>query len=455
MSIKRQEEMDQDYIIKMSDRITENCRIARGEYAKFDVKRGLRNADGSGVLAGLSRISSVQGTENVDGKIHPIEGRLIYRGIDLQDITEGVQKDGRHGYAETVYLVLFGEFPQKRELREFEAYLYSQMLLPQGMLESNIMQFTSSTVMNQLQRVVLALYSVDPNPDDISIPNVVRQCLGLIARFPTIIAYAYCALAHKIHGKTLFIRQPRTDLDIAENFLHMLRPDGKYTPLEAELLDLALVLHAEHGGGNNSSFTMHVVTSSHSDTFSAMAASVGALKGPLHGAANANVMDMMGNIKQNVKDWKDKDEVSAYIEKILRKKAHNRSGLVYGIGHAVYTKSDPRAVILRQKARELAKAKGRLDELRLYETVAMVTPAIFRKVKNSDKIVSANVDFYSGFVYDMLGFPKEIYTPIFAMARTAGWSAHRIDELLNGGRLIRPAYKSIGRTRKYIPMNKR
>jgi len=447
--------MDQDYLNKVSDRIIENCEIAREAYARFDVKRGLRNADGSGVIAGLSRISSVQGTENVDGIIRPIEGKLIYRGIDVQDFVEGVQKDGRHGYAETAYLILLGALPKKRELKEFQANLYPQMPLPQGMLESHILQFTSANVMNQLQRVILALYSVDPNPEDISIPNVVRQCMGLIAKFPTIIAYSYCALAHKHFGEPLFIRPPRTDLDIAENFLHMLRPDGRYTALEAELLDLALVLHAEHGGGNNSSFTMNVVTSSHSDTYSAMAAAVGALKGPLHGAANANVMDMMANIKSNVKDWKDEDELSAYIEKILCKKAHNRSGLVYGIGHAVYTKSDPRAVVLKQKAKELAKAKGRQDELKLYETVARVTPAIFQKVKNSDKVVSANVDFYSGFVYDMLGFPQEIYTPIFAMARTAGWSAHRIDELINGGRLIRPAYKSIAKARKYIPINKR
>lgn len=447
--------MNQNFIRKACDSIMARTTIDRQIYEKLNVKRGLRNEDGSGVLAGLSRISSVQGTRNVDGKVVPSEGRLIYRGIDVNEIVKGVQKDRRHGFAEVAFLLLFGVLPKRKELKEFESHLYPLMPLPPGMLESNILQFTSRDVMNQLQRVILALYSVDPKPEDISIPNVVQQCLGIIAKSPTIIAYAYQALAHKFHNEPLFIQPPKANLDVAENFMSMLRPDGRFTPLESELLDLALILHAEHGGGNNSSFTMHVVSSSHTDTYAAFAAAISALKGPLHGAANANVMDMMANIKKNVRDWNDKDEAAAYIEKILRKKAHNRTGLVYGVGHAVYTKSDPRAVILKQKAKQLAKAKGRLDEFNLYETIEKITPGIFQKVKNSAKPVSANVDFYSGFVYDMLGFPKEIYTPIFAMARVVGWSAHRIDELINGRRIIRPAYKSIAEPQKYVPIHRR
>jgi citrate synthase len=309
--------------------------------------------------------------------------------------------------------------------------------------------------MNALQKVVLTLYTLDEKPDDTSLPNVVRQSMELVARFPTIIAYAYLAVRNKFHSEALFIKPSRTDYDIAENFLYMLRPGGEFTPLESEILDLALVLHAEHGGGNNSTFTSHVVSSTQTDTYSAIAAAIGSLKGPLHGAANANVMDMMRNIKENVKDWADRDEVSAYVEKIVRKEAHNRTGLVYGLGHAVYTKSDPRAIILNQKAQELAEDKDRLDEYNLYNLVADVTPGVFKKVKNSDKVIAPNVDYFSGFVYDMLGFPQEIYTPLFAMARITGWSAHRIDELINGGRIIRPGYKSVAEPQKYIPLDQR
>jgi len=447
--------MTPDFMRNATDRITAQNQIDREIYSKLSVKRGLRNDDGSGVLAGLNKISSVLGTKNVDGKVLPSEGKLIYRGIDVKEIVDGVQKDGRHGFAEVAFLLLFGMLPKRKELKDFESHLYAHMQLPAGMLESNILQFTSRDIMNQLQRVILALYSVDPQPEDISVPNVVRQCLGIIAKAPTIIAHAYRALAHRFYQEPLFIQSPRTDFNIAENFLLMLRPDRTFNALEAELLDLALILHAEHGGGNNSSFTMHVVSSSHTDTFAAFAAAISALKGPLHGAANTNVMDMMANVKENVRDWTDEEEVAAYIEKILGKKAHNRTGLVYGVGHAVYTKSDPRAIILKQKAKQLAKLKRRQEEFRLYETIERVTPGVFRKVKNSDKPISANVDFYSGFVYNMLGFPKEIYTPIFAMARVAGWSAHRIDELINGGRIIRPAYKSLAEPRKYIPIHRR
>jgi citrate synthase len=447
--------MSVDIIARASEEILKRNKVDRNLYEQLDVKRGLRNVDGSGVLAGLSKISGVTGSKKIDGKPIPVDGQLMYRGIDIVDLVEGIQKESRHGFAEVVYLLLLGKLPTASERKEFEDYLYPRMKLPNRLVATNILQYTSPNVMNALQKVVLTLYVLDEHPDDISIPNVLRQSLELIAKFPTIIAYAFLALRNKFKGEALFINPPRLDYDIAENFLYMLRPDGEFTSLEAELLDLALVLHAEHGGGNNSTFSTHVVTSSHTDTFSAIAAAIGSLKGPLHGAANANVMSMMRNIKENVKDWADRDEVSDYIGKIIRKEAHNRTGLVYGLGHAVYTKSDPRAIILNQKGQELAELKGRTDEYQLYNLVAEVTPGLFEKIKISDKVISPNVDYFSGFVYDMLGFPEEIYTPLFAMARVAGWSAHRIDELINGGRIIRPAYKSVAEPQRYVPMKER
>lgn len=345
--------------------------------------------------------------------------------------------------------------PKREELEEFSTYLRELMPLPKKFVENAILQFISPNVMNALQRTVLTLYAMDENPDDISIPNVVRQCLNIIAKFPAIIAYAYNAIRYEFQNEPLVIRQPRMDYDIAENFLYMMRPDGQFTELEAELLDLALVLHADHGGGNNSAFTMHVLTSSHTDTYSAVAASVGSLKGPLHGAANLYVRSMIEDFKKNVKHWDNEDEVAAYIEKVLRKEAFDRQGLIYGMGHAVYTKSDPRAQILKERARELAKEKGRMDEFILYDNIEKLTPAIFQRVKGSSKVISANVDYYSGFVYDMLGFPKAIYPALFAMSRIVGWSAHRIEELVNGGRIIRPSYKGVAPKRDYIPLDRR
>lgn len=447
--------MSSDFVARVSQEIEERYQIDRQLYEKFDVKRGLRNADGSGVLAGLTKISSVIGSKKVDGQVVPVDGQLLYRGIDIRDIVSGIQRDKRHGFAEVAYLLLVGKLPNHKELESFEDYLYPRIALPNRLVAAKILQYTSPNVMNALQRMVLTLYSVDDNPDDTSIANVTRQSLELIAKFPSIIAYSYLAMRNKFHNEGLYIHPPLEGFDIAENFLHMLRPSGEFTPLESEILDLALVLHAEHGGGNNSSFTTHVVSSSLTDTYSAIGAAIGALKGPLHGAANANVMFMMKNIKENVKDWADRDEVSRYIEKIIRKEAHNRSGLVYGMGHAVYTKSDPRAIILKQKAEELANQKDRLAEFGLYTLVEEVTPALFQKIKGSDKVISPNVDFFSGFVYDMLGFPEEIYTPLFAMARIVGWSAHRLDEIINGGRIIRPGYKSVADSQDYIPIGKR
>jgi citrate synthase len=447
--------MDPAFIEKACKIMYDASLIDREIYKELDVKRGLRNRDGSGILAGLTKIGSVIGTKKVGDKVVPTEGKLFYRGIDIEDIVAGIQKEKRHGFSEISYLLLFGKLPREDELKEFESQLYPLLEIPKDMVESQIQGLTSPNVMNMLQRSILTLYSYDPNPEDVSLPNVVRQCIDLIAKFPTIIAYSYRAICAKYHNEELFIHTPKDDFDIAENFLYMLRPNGKFSDLEAELLDLALILHAEHGGGNNSSFTMHVVTSTLADTYSAMVSGLSSLKGPLHGAANANVMDMMNNIKENVRDWSDKDEIGAYIEKIIKKEAHNKSGLVYGMGHAVYTESDPRAVVLKRKASELAVAKGRQDEFNLYQTIASITPAIFQRAKNSDKPISANVDFYSGFVYDMLDFPQDIYTPLFALGRVVGWSAHRIDELVNGGRIIRPAYKNVGEIKKYIPMIER
>ncbi len=447
--------MSSDFISRTSQEILERNAIDKQLYVDNDVKRGLRNQDGSGVLAGLTKISSVVGYKKENGKIAPQEGELLYRGINIMDIFKGVQDEGRHGFAEVTYLLLFGKLPTQTELEEFEAYLYPRMQLPNRLVATNILQFTSPSVMNSLQKLVLTLYSLDENPDDTSIPNVVRQCLELVAKFPAIVAYSFRALRNKFHGESLFINPPNPDYDIAENFLHMLRPSSEFTEMEAEILDLALMLHAEHGGGNNSAFTSHVVSSSQTDTYAAIGAAIGSLKGPLHGAANANVMYMMANIRENVKDWDDRDKVAHYIEKIIRKEAYDKKGLIYGMGHAVYTRSDPRAIILKQKAKELAEVKGRMDEFNLYSSVEELTPSLFQKVKGSGKVISANVDYFSGFVYDMLGFPVDIYTPIFAMGRIVGWSAHRIDELINGGRIIRPTYKSVAERQKYQPIEQR
>jgi citrate synthase len=447
--------MSENFINYVSDQLMQTAEIDRELYTKFSVKRGLRNEDGSGVLVGLTQISSVIGFKIVDEEVVPIEGELYYRGIHINDLVNGIEKEKRHGFTEVVYLLMFGKLPNSDELQNFRKYLNARTNLPPGLNETSILGFPSPSVMNKLQRVILVLYGVDPNPDDIATPNVVRQCLDLIAKFATIIAYSYQAMRHKLHGESLFVHPPSPDLCCAENFLYMLRPDRSYTKIEADLLDMALILHADHGGGNNSTFTTHVVTSSQTDSYSAIAAAVGSLKGPLHGAANSYVMDMMTNIKENVKDWNDDDELSGYLEKMLKGEVHDKQGLIYGLGHAVYTKSDPRAIILKNKAKDLAESKGRSDEHQLYLNVERLAPALFQKIKKSSKVISPNVDFYSGFVYDLLGFPRDIYTPLFAMARVVGWSAHRIEELINGRRIIRPAYKNVASPAQYIPLDKR
>jgi citrate synthase len=444
-----------DFIEKTYQAAEDRNKIEAGDYLKYNVKRGLRNSDGTGVLVGLTTIGNVHGYIIDEGESVPVEGRLIYRGIDVNDIVNGFQAEKRFGFEETTFLLLFGKLPTASELAEFQKVLDESRDLPGGFTENMILKAPSRDIMNKLARSVLVLYSYDDNPDDLSIKNNLRQGLELIARFPTLTAYAFQAKSHYHDGKSLYIHKVKQGLGTAENLLHLIRADSSYSALEAEVLDLALVLHAEHGGGNNSAFTLHVVTSSGTDIYSAVAAGVGSLKGPKHGGANIKVVEMMDDIKANVKEWSDEEEVKNYLRKLVRKEAYDRSGLIYGLGHAVYTLSDPRAVLLKQKAEELCKEKGAEEEFRLYANIEKLGPEVFNEEKNSKKIISANVDFYSGFVYSMLGIPRELYTPLFAIARISGWVAHRIEELVSGGRIMRPAYKNIITKQEYIPLNKR
>jgi len=426
-----------------TQKILENYSIPKSLYKEYDVKRGLRNADGTGVLAGLTKISSVVGFKKDGDKIVPVDGELYYRGIHINDLVKKFEAEKRHGFEDVIFLLLIGSLPTNQELNDLRKELRTQVHLPNSFVEDVFLQIPSNNVMNMLQRAVLALYSLDENADDISIENVLKQSISLIAKFPAIIAYSFNAIRFKFGQSPLFLRTPRSDMDTAENFLYMLRESGKFTKLEADLLDLALILHAEHGGGNNSAFTIHVLTSSHTDTYSAVSGALASLKGPLHGAANSYVRGMIEDIQQNVKDWSDEKELASYLVKILKGEAYDKKGLIYGMGHAVYTKSDPRALILKKKAKELAAEKNRLDEYYLYESIERLAPSLFQEVKKNNKIISPNVDFYSGFVYDMLGFPREIYPSLFAMARIVGWCAHRMEELINGKRIIRPAYKGV------------
>lgn len=424
-------------------------------YDEFNVKRGLRNKDGSGVLVGLTRIGNVTGYIKEEEELIPVEGKLRYRGIDINEIVDAISKENRSGFEEVAYLLLFGKLPNEKELEAFNTLLDDNMELPSGFKENMILNAPSKDIMNKLARSVLVLYSYDENPDSLDVKNVMRQSIELIARFPVLIAYAYQAKCHYYDRKSLIIHNPQRGLGIARNFLQMIRSNQTYTELEAQTLDIALILHAEHGGGNNSTFTTHVVSSTDTDTYSAIAAAIGSLKGPKHGGANIKVMAMIDDIKQNVKRWDNEKEIADYIVKILRKEAFDKTGLVYGIGHAVYTISDPRAVILKKYAKELAKENNREEEFHLYETIEKLTPSLFYEIKGSSKVLCANVDFYSGFVYDMLGIPRELYTPIFALARVAGWCAHRLEEIISGGRIIRPAYKNIEPKKPYIPIKER
>ncbi len=440
---------------KLGTIIEKNDRIDPELYKKYNVKRGLRDLDGTGVLVGLTEIGDVRAYFFDEEEKIPTEGKLYYRGIEINDLVHGFQSEKRFGFEECCYLLLFGELPTMNELQEFQALLGELRSLPAGFTEDMILKAPSTDIMNKLARSVLAAYSYDKNPDDISLKNTIRQCIEIIARFPTMVSYGYQAKSHYHDAKSLYIHSPSKNLSTAENLLHMIRPDKGFTALEAEMLDLALVLHAEHGGGNNSTFVAHVVTSTGTDTYSTIAAAIGSLKGPQHGGANIKVMEMMDEIKENVKDWDDEEEVARYLEKIMMKEAFDRSGLIYGVGHAVYTVSDPRTILLKQKAEDLATETGFEKEYRLYKNIEKLAPEVFAKVKKSEKVMCANVDFYSGFVYKMLNIPVELYTPIFAVGRIAGWCAHRIEELVNGGRIIRPAYKNVLSKKSYVPMSER
>lgn len=424
-------------------------------FTRYEVKRGLRDLNGKGVLAGLTNISDVRASEMVDGVSVPAHGRLFYRGYDVKDLVKGFTKDKRFGFEEVTYLLLFDKLPDKKELEDFQKLLSHYRTLPTSFVRDIIMKAPSRDMMNTLARSVLTLYAYDDRADDTSIPNVLRQCLQLISLFPLLSIYGYQAYSHYHDGNSLFIHQSDPELSTAENILHLLRPDSSYTPLEAKILDIALVLHMEHGGGNNSSFTTHVVTSSLTDTYSVMAAAIGSLKGPRHGGANIKVVQMFEDMKKEVSDWKDENEVGEYLRKLLHKEAFDHAGLIYGLGHAVYSKSDPRATLFKEFVESLSEEKGLHDEFMLYSLVERLAPKIIEEERQMYKGVSINVDFYSGFVYHMLGLPHELYTPIFAIARIVGWSAHRLEELANNGKIIRPAYKPIHMDLEYVDIDKR
>ena len=435
---------------------TEN-RIDPELYSKYDVKRGLRDINGKGVLTGLTEISEIVSSKKVNGETVPCDGELYYRGINVQNIVKGFEEDNRfNGFEEASYLLLFGKLPTEDELNEFMSLLAGyRTILPKNFVRDVIMKKPSNDIMNNITRGLLNLYAYDVNANDISIPNVLRQSLELISIFPMLAVYSYNAKKYYNDKGSLFIHRPQPDLSTAQNILHMLRPDNKYSELEARILDLALVLHAEHGGGNNSTFTTHVVTSSGTDTYSAIAAAMSSLKGPKHGGANIKVMEMFADIKRNVSDWDDEEEITAYLEKILHKEAFDGAGVVYGLGHAVYSISDPRARIFKGYVEALSVEKHKESEFKLYSSIERIAAELISKERRIYKGVSANIDFYSGFVYKMLNLPVELYTPLFAIARISGWSAHRIEELTNAGKIIRPAYMCVKDREDYIPMKKR
>lgn len=451
------DKLKRDKIIeKLSHLAVLNDPINPDLYEKYDVKRGLRNSNGTGVLVGLTKIGDVVGYEiDSNGKKIAIPGRLFYRGYNIEDIIEDAESNNEFCFEQCVYLLLFGELPTVEALHRFQKYLGSIRALPPGFTEDMIMKAPSNNIMNKIARSILASYSYDEAAEDRSIINILKQCTRLISQISTMSAYAYQALRYYFENKSMFIHNPIPSLSTAENFLYLMRPDGKYTELEAQTLDLSLILHAEHGGGNNSSLTVHVVSSSDTDTYSALSAAVGSLKGRRHGGANIKVTEMMDNIKSSVKDWTSEDEVKDYLYKIAKKEVNDKTGLIYGMGHAVYTISDPRAILLKKKARKLAEVKGFTKEFDLYELVEKLSPSILMEVHRSDKKICSNVDFYSGFVYSMLNIPRELFTPIFAIARMAGWCAHRIEEVIAGGRIYRPAYKNVCPERPYIPLSKR
>jgi len=447
---------DSEWIERLSSMAASSSLVDSSLYSRYDVKRGLRDLKGKGVLAGLTQIGEVQAHTQIgddESEIGP--GCLIYRGIDITEIVGGFMADRRGGFEEICYLLLFGKLPDKDELRRFQKLLISHRRLPDDFVHDSILKLSSRNIMNAIAQSILSLYVLDEKAEDTDIPNVLRQCIKLIAAFPSLMVYCYQAHAYRYGNKSLVIHNPGRQLSTAGNFLHMLRDDSKFTALEEKLLDLSLVLHAEHGGGNNSSFTVHVVTSTGTDTYSAMAAAMGSLKGPRHGGANIKVVEMFEDMKKNVENWEDDRQIEDYLIKLLNKDAFDRSGLIYGVGHAVYSVSDPRSLILRENIAKLAHDKGLSDEMRLYEKVEKIAPEIISHERKMYKGVSVNVDFYSGLLYRLLDIPYELYTPLFAMARIVGWSAHRIEELANTGKIIRPAYKSVASRRHYVPISDR
>lgn len=452
-----------DYFSEMAPEIQEFAKICKENavidtelYSKYDVKRGLRDVSGKGVLTGLTEVSEIRSYTIVDHDMIPCEGKLYFQGIDIEELTAGFLKEDRFGFEETAYLLIFGELPNKEQADKFKKLLANyRSVLPTSFVRDIILKAPSQDMMNTLARSVLTLYSYDDAADDTSVENVLRQCLQLLALFPMLAVYGYQAYSHYTRGNSLFIHQPVEEYSTAENILHLLRPDSKFTKLEAKILDIALIIHAEHGGGNNSTFTTHVVTSSGTDTYSVVAASLGSLKGPKHGGANIKVVRMFEDLKKHVKDWTNEEEVQQYLCDLLNKKAFDKKGLIYGMGHAVYSMSDPRAEIFKGLVKDLAQEKGRMDEFNLYATVERLAPKVIAEERKIYKGVSANVDFYSGFVYSMLDLPPELYTPIFAIARIAGWSAHRIEEIINEGKIIRPAYKAVAKHKSYVPLDER
>ncbi len=447
--------VDKEIFSNLSELAKKNNPITPEFYEKYDVKRGLRNNNGTGVLVGLTKIGEVKGYELRDDQKIPCKGELLYRGIELQTFVKGFQEEKRYGFEECIYLLLFGNLPSKSELQQFNEVLDSFRELPKNFKEKLIFAHPSKDVMNQIQRSLLGLYTYDNVPEDLSISNLVSQSLNLIAKLPTLVAYSYQAKIHNYDGKSMYIHSSQSGKGTAENILYMIRPNSEYTKLEAEILDLLLVVHAEHGGGNNSAFTTRVLASSGTDIYSIIAAAIGSLKGPKHGGANLKVYEMIENIKENIGAYPSNEELKEYLKKMLKKEVFDNSGLIYGMGHAIYTESDPRAILLKEKARELSVQKRTEKDFALYENIEKLTIEIFKEQKGQDTVIAANVDLYSGFVYRMLNIPTEIFTPLFAIARMAGWCAHRIEQILSDVKIIRPAYRSVADKVNYIPLEKR
>ncbi len=447
--------VSEEFLKELGDCFRKHNHIPEDVYTRFNIMRGLRNPDGTGVLVGATELGNVHGYVVNEGEREPIEGRLTYRGYNVYDLIHGLEQDGRFGFEEVGFLLMCGTLPNRRQLKEFQHTIGLERALPENFTEDMIMRAPSRDLMNKLAGATLALYSYDKNPDETSVENVLRQGISLAAKFPVIISHAYQAKRRYFDGDSMFLHVPDPDRTTAENILHLIRPDGRYSDDEAKLLDRCLILHAEHGGGNNSSFTVRVTSSTGTDTYAAVSAAVSSLKGPRHGGANLRVVKQLDEIRNNVSDWTDEDEVAAYLRKILDREAGDGSGLIYGMGHAVYTLSDPRAIALKKAARPIAEKKGFSEEMDLIELVEKLTPRVFMEKRGINKPMCANVDLYSGFVYKMLGIPPALYTPLFATARIVGWMAHRLEEVATGGKILRPAYKPLARPSAYLNIDER